>query len=504
MHPQPNPVLAGCHPDPSICRAGEDYYLVTSTFAFHPGLPVHRSRDLTNWQLVGHVLTEDTRGLEGLDISDGVWAPTIRHYDGLFYVIWGEARGRRWSQTFVSTAEDAAGPWSTPVPLDAEGIDPSLFFDDDGRCWFTAARDADKPVETGPAELWMREFDYRAMRLVGPSYSLWHGAVRGAWVEAPHIFKHEGRYHLIGAEGGTERNHAVTAAQSDRVTGPYRTDPRSPLLTHRHLGETAPVQNLGHLDLVDTPDGGIAAVALGVRPIDGYHVLGREVFLVPARWSAEGLLLAPGSGKLEPSAPAPAPSGTDWLSLRGPIAWRETPAGIVINARPEPLHGLGRPAMLARRQLDHRFSFSTLVEAPRVQGQHTGIVAFQNQERWVRVSLERNPGGLRAIASLRSDGAERTLATVNTDEIGARLQIESDARSYRLVVLTEDNELLRAEVPHSTLSTEDAGGFVGVLLGLLNEGPESAGEAEFVEVDYRATPTSEAAVDDRLLRSAAG
>lgn len=478
------PVLAGCHPDPSVCRVGGEYFLVTSTFAYHPGLPVHRSTDLRSWELIGHVLADDDRRLDGLDVSDGVWAPTIRHHDGLFYVIWGEARDRRWSQTYLSTASDPAGPWSTPVPLGAEGIDPSLFFDDDGRCWFTAARDADDPAETGPAELWMRELDLRALRLVGPSYPLWHGAVRGAWVEAPHVYKHEGRYHLIGAEGGTERNHAVTAAQADVVTGPYRTDPRSPLLTHRHLGAAEPVQNVGHVDVVDTADGGIAALTLAVRPIDGHHVLGREVFLVPARWSAAGLELAPGAGRLEDPGPAAQPVAPDWLSLRGPIGWSPLDDGIAVEARIEPLSGSGRPGLLGRRQTDHRFVFEGSAPHPLLADQRIGAVAFQHAERWVRASARRDGDDLVAEIHLRRDGEELLLAAAPLPAGELRLRIDSDGRRYRLAVLVDGGAVVGGEVPHRLLSTEDAGGFVGVLLGFAHEGPVVAGAAEFRRLRY--------------------
>ncbi len=478
------PVLAGCHPDPSVCRVGEEYFLVTSTFAYHPGLPVHRSGDLRSWELIGHVLVDDDRRLDGLDVSDGVWAPTIRFHRGLFYVIWGEARDRRWSQTYVSTASDPAGPWSAPVALDAEGIDPSLFFDDDGRCWFTAARDADDPAGTGPAELWMREFDYRAMRLVGPSYPLWHGAVRGAWVEAPHVYKHDGRYHLVGAEGGTERNHAVTAAQADTVTGPYRTDPRSPLLTHRHLGETMPVQNVGHVDVVDTADGGIAALALAVRPIDGHHVLGREVFLVPARWSAAGLELAPGAGRLEHPGPAVQPAAPDWLSLRGPIGWSSTDDGIGIDAREEPLSGSGRPALIGRRQTDHRFAFEGSAPRPALPGERIGAVAFQHAERWVRASVRLDGDDVLAEIHLRRDGEELLIATALVPPGELRLRIDSDGRRYRLAVLVDGEAAVDGEVPHRLLGSEDAGGFVGVLLGFAHEGPVAAGAAEFRALRY--------------------
>lgn len=497
MLPHPRPVLAGCHPDPSVCRVDDFYYLVTSTFAYHPGLPVHRSRDLVSWERIGHVLSAGDRRLDGLDVSDGVWAPTIRHHRGVFYVIWAEARDRRWAQTYVSTAIDAAGPWTIPTALDAEGIDPSLFFDEDGRCWFTAARDAPNPAETGPGELWMREFDYVDLRLVGPEHVLWHGAVRDAWVEAPHIYRQGDRYHLVGAEGGTERNHAVTAAQASSVTGPYLTDPRSPLLSHRHLGESAAVQNVGHVDITDTADGGIAALVLGVRPIDGHHVLGREVFLVPARWSTAGLELASGVGQLanvEMRGSDERPE-TDWLSLRGPIGWRSSVDGIEIDARETPLASLGRPAFLGRRQSDHRFEFHAQTTAPERVGQRVGVAAFQHQDRWIRLAVTREGDSLMADVVLRIDGDERCLERATIGDGLIEFRIESDGRSYRLSARRKGASAIESEIPHHLLGTEDAGGFVGVLLGLVNEAPAHAPSARFQKVDYVAT------APDRVPRS---
>lgn len=483
QHP-PQPVLAGFHPDPSVCRVGDEYFLATSTFAYFPGLPIHRSRDLVTWELIGHVLTSDDGRLDDIDTSDGVWAPTIRHYDGVFYVIWAEARGRRWEQTYVSTTADPAGPWSTPVALDAEGIDPSLFFDEDGRCWFAAARDAADPAETGPGELWLQEFDYRSLRLVGPEYVLWHGAVRGAWVEAPHIYRRGGKYHLVAAEGGTESNHAVTAAVADSVTGPYRTDPRSPLLTHRHLGDASPVQNVGHADVVDTLDGGIAALVLATRPVDGHHVLGREVFLVPARWGREGLELAPNTGRLEAISHVPDPEEIDWLSLRGPIEWQETASGILIGAREAGLESFERPALLGRRQLHHRFVFQTDVGAPNHPGQRVGVVALQHQDRWVRVSVVAASDGVRAEVTLRRNGADEILDSASIDDAIVSLSVTATAHAYSFSARQSGVDIITAEVPHRVLSTETAGGFVGVLLGLTNQGTVGAPAVEFSPVRY--------------------
>lgn len=497
QHP-PQPVLAGFHPDPSVCRVGDEYFLVTSTFAYFPGLPIHRSRDLVSWELIGYVLTSDDGRLDGLDTSDGVWAPTIRHHDGLFYVVWAEAHNRRWKQTYVSTATNPAGPWSEPAELDAEGIDPSLLFDEDGRCWFSAARDAANPEETGPGELWLQEFDYRTLRLVGPEFILWHGALRGAWVEAPHIYRHAGKYHLVAAEGGTERNHAVTAAVANAVTGPYQTDPRSPLLTHRHLGEATPVQNVGHADVVDTVDGGIAALVLATRPVEGHHVLGREVFLVPARWAEAGLELAPGSGRVEPVPHVAQRDEFEWLSLRGPIEWRETAGGVLIAARDAGLASLARPALLGRRQLHHQCEFQAEVIVPTEPGQRVGMVAFQHQERWVQVSVVVASDGIRAEVTLRQDGEQELLDSAPVDEGLVTLTIVATTHSYSFAVQQSSVDVIVADVPHHVLSTESAGGFVGVMLGLTNQGSASAPAVEFADVRYApaAAATPSAGEDD--------
>jgi alpha-N-arabinofuranosidase len=492
-----NPVLPGCHPDPSICRVGADFYLVTSSFAYYPGLPLFHSRDLVRWRQLTHVLNRPGQlPLHGLDVSDGVWAPTIRHHDGTFYVVSTLAVNRRGSLTFVVTATDPAGPWSDPVPLEAEGIDPSLFFDDDGRCWFTACRDA--AGDGGPGELWMRELDLDRLRLVGPTHVLWHGAVRGAWVEAPHLYKRDGVYHLIAAEGGTERNHSVTAARSSAVTGPYVTDPRSPLLTHRHRGPDEPIHNVGHVDLVDTPDGETWAVTLGVRPIEGTHTLGREVFLVPVDWTAHGPVFAPETGGVRlterlprlPSAPVqreePAPAGRtrfgeprlglEWNSLRGPVTDLVEPTadGLEIRVAPEPLSSTGVPAFIGRRQQHVRFQARARIGfAAAHPSEEAGLAVFQSQDHHATLALTVDGAGTpQAVLTVREAGTSTRLAAVPLPQGQALLAVEADEAGYTFHARHPDAESWTdlATVERSFFSTERAGGFVGVHLGLYATG----------------------------------
>ncbi|GAA3933700.1 glycoside hydrolase family 43 protein [Microbacterium soli] len=490
--PNPEPFLPGFHPDPSICRVGDTFYVVTSTFAYHPGLPIHRSRDLREWELIGHVLEGDAwPDMSDLDLSDGAWAPTIREHDGVFYVVFALARGRRGSVTYVCTTTDPGGSWSiAPIP-DADGIDPSLFFDEDGRAWFTAARDATAPGATGPAEIWMREFDIDGLRLAGPTHILWHGALTGQWLEAPHIYRRATGYYLIGAEGGTERNHAVTGARASSITGPYRTDPRSPLLTHRHLRPDAPLQNVGHADLVTDADGAAWAVVLGVRPTDGHHTLGRESFLVPVEWTTDGPVFAHGSGVLTASHPAVVgPHADDWLSIRGPVDAVVDGAHVEIAPDPRGFADAGTPAFLGRRQDGHVFAFGVTVDPTAAPDVDTGIVAFQNPEHHVAVRLTGSASARMLEIAQRSAGVERVLAAEPVGGDGReplRLVIEGDEAGYRFGRMREGRFIELAQVPASALSTETAGGFVGVVLGLFARGAEGRAPVHFDDVEYRRT-----------------
>lgn len=503
-----NPVLAGSRPDPSVCRVDEDFYLVTSSFAYYPGIPVFHSRDLVNWRPLGHVVHRPSQvSLTGLDVSDGLWAATIRHHEGTFYVVVTLARGRRGSTTFLCTAADPAGPWSDPIVLEAEGIDPSLFFDDDGRCWFTACRDAAHPEETGPGELWMRELDLETLALTGPTHILWYGAMRGAWVEAPHVYKRDGVYHLIAAEGGTEHHHAVTAARSDTVTGPYATDPRSPLLTHRHRGAAEPIHNVGHVDLVDTPAGETWAVALGIRPVDGTHTLGREVFLVPVEWTPRGPVFAPDTGRVGLTERVPAGTttadavphrdgpvrdefdggalGLEWVGLRGPVDDVISPrsgkdGGLTIRLSPEPLTSTGTPAFVARPQQHLRVRVSTRMRfAAASPAQEAGLVVFQNHDQHATLALSVDAAGVpHVVLTAREAGAATRLAAVPVPDSEVVLAVAGDESGYTFRVEDDATWTTLGVIERPFFSTERAGGFVGVHIGLYGVGEAGAGAGE--------------------------
>lgn len=295
-----NPILPGFHPDPSICRVGDDYYLVNSTFSYFPGVPIFHSKDLIHWQQIGNVLNRmEQLNLADAEHSGGIFAPTIRYHDGTFYMITTNVDH---GGNFVVTAKNPAGPWSNPYFLEgADGIDPSLFFDDDDKCYYCGTKGKrEGGAFWGDNEIYIQELDLETMKLTGPNYAAWHGALKNCeWQEGPHIYKKDGYYYLMIAEGGTGLNHAITIARSESLFTPFEGCKRNPILTHRHLGKNYPIINTGHADLVETPNGDWFMVLLASRPCDGYCNLGRETFLVPMTWEDAWPVINYGVGLVE-------------------------------------------------------------------------------------------------------------------------------------------------------------------------------------------------------------
>ncbi|HEX6470684.1 MAG TPA: glycoside hydrolase family 43 protein [Streptosporangiaceae bacterium] len=479
-----NPVLPGFHPDPSVCRVGADYYLVTSTFEWFPGLPVFHSRDLVHWRQLGHVLDRPSQlPLDGMLPSRGLYAPTIRFADGTFYVVCTLMDG---GGNFVVTASDPAGPWSEPNWLpDAEGWDPSLFFDDDGRVWFTATRLTCKPAYEGDTEIWLRELDLTKMQLTGTECVLWGGALKGAvWAEAPHLYKVDGRYFLMIAEGGTEHDHAVTVACADRVTGPYHGNPRNPVLTHRHLGLDQPIVGTGHGDLVRTPAGDWWMVLLAMRPYDGYfYNLGRETFLTPVRWE-DGW---PVAGPVADTHPAPdlperrwpaeprcdhfdaIALGPSWNFLRTPREpfWSltERPGHLRLRLRPESLADLANPSFVGQRQRHIDFAAHVSLEfTPRGAHECAGLALVQSNNFHVRFVVTEE--GLRLVRRCR--GTDETLAAAPVPHGRIFLGVEAYGQSYEMRYATDPGRWLRLGEPVDgrILSSTTTGGFTGAYIGM--------------------------------------
>lgn len=482
-----NPVLSGFYPDPSACRVdgpdGTWYYLVNSTFEYLPGLPVHRSRDLVTWELIGHALDRpDQVDLGAVGDSGGMFAPTIRHDGTRFLLVCtlvGGTEGR--SGNFVVTATDPAGPWSEPVWWHNDGIDPSILIDDDGRVWAHGTRLATDPEWDQQTEVWVRELDSDSLTLTGPEHVVWTGAVRGAvWAEGPHLYRHDGEVYLLASEGGTGFHHALSVARADSPTGPFAGNPSNPVLTHRNLGRDSEVINVGHADILEAPDGSSWALALATRPIGGVDLLGRETFLVPVEWQDGWPVFAPAVGRLVPEPPRPAPAaGTPAIPHPEPyLAVRRQPellgdmaadGGVALVA------GAGlsstAPAYLGRRLTTVPATASVgLLDVP--AGVTASLALRYSGSAWVAASLRAEGTGLVLSTRLRDADGERTLEEV---------RVEGDAQGRLVLDVVGLTAVARWEpvgapavtagaLPLDGLGAVTSGGFVGAVYGLLAEG----------------------------------
>ena len=488
-----NPVLTGCFPDPSVCRVGEWFYLVNSSFEYLPGLPLHRSRDLVHWEPIGHVVTGQV-DMSGLASSRGLYAPTLRHIDGMFQVVCTVVDG---GGHVLFTAPEAAGPWSEPIWLDGEGIDPSLFQDEDGRVWFHATRPVAEPEWPGQTEIWLRELKDGA--LVGPEHVLWTGAVRGAvWSEGPHLYRIGGQYSLLTAEGGTEFHHAVTVARADRVTGPFLGNPSNPVLTHRHLGRGAEVAATGHADLVQAEDGSWWALLLGVRPYGGFHHnLGRETFLVPVVWEDGWPVFAPGHGRVpgEVDVPfaqdQPSTDGRTRVLPEDP-AWcapRHLPAdlaapdgdGWLLPLRPATLADTDPSSFVGVRQRHRDCEVVVSVDGDLAPGQWAGLAVRQSETDHLTLLTD----GTRTRAVLRRGGIALVLGELSE---GARACVlRTRGQDYTLLAGPSLDHLTEVAVADGrSLDSVSAGGFLGLWIGAhATSGHRPAVGQVRVTLDYR-------------------
>jgi alpha-N-arabinofuranosidase len=400
-----NPILSGFYPDPSICRVGDTYYMVNSSFEWFPGLPIHKSKDLVNWEKIGHGLHRPTQIVykKGLDNSNGIFAPTIRHHKGKFYIITTMV-GQKGN--FIITAKNAAGPWSDPIFIkDAPGIDPSLFWDDDGKCYYTGAAviDGTKKEWQGKNGIWMQEIDPDKGVLLGGKKQLTYGYASNArWAEGPHLYKIDGEYLLLIGEGGTGEYHAITVFNSKKLWGPYIPNHANPVLTHRHLEKTYPIGQTGHADLVQTQNGDWWSVLLAKRHNEGFVTLARETFLAKVKMTQQesGVtpVFNPGIGLLQieqkipelPFTPVPKLKTRDdftsknldleWNFLLTPTTkWYElNNDNLEIKLRPETVTELVNPSFIAKRTKHFSFNVSTKLSfKTKKENEKAGLVIYR-------------------------------------------------------------------------------------------------------------------------------
>ena len=515
-----NPIIPGFHPDPSICRVGEDYYLVNSSFEWFPGIPIFQSKDLVNWQQIGHVLDRPSQLLlkEGLAPSNGIWAPTIRYIDGTYYVI---VTGMECGGNFYVTAKNPNGPWSDPVYVDAPGIDPEIFRDEDGKTYFVWSSQGKIP----PARRWqwedrifIQEIDLKNGTLLGERTYLTSGHASNArWCEGPHIYRINDKYLLLTAEGGTWEQHAVTAFVADKVTGPYEPLHTNPVLTHRHWGNKIDITTIGHADLVQTQFGDWYAVMLGVRPKNGFRNLGRETFLTSVEFQGITPVFNPGISRvlmqdLRPKLPwspvAIVPARDEfkdsklrycWSFLRTPTEkWWKTDTvkgGVTLWLRPQTTTQLQNPSYIARRQQHHTMEVkSAITFKPKKENEVAGLVVMQNdkfqyQLLKVREGKQHFVKLIKVAATNRKDPAlVNEVARVEWKDDNVILGIKARNMDYTFYYgSTEENMQPLGETQDGTiLSSNVAGGFIGAFVGMYasSNGVESKNTAQFKWFEY--------------------
>ncbi|MFI6124564.1 glycoside hydrolase family 43 protein [Streptomyces sp. NPDC051064] len=480
-----SPVIPGFHPDPSICRVGEDYYVVCSSFEYFPGIPVFHSRDLLHWTQIGNALTrpEQLRLPFDMPSSAGIYAPTLRHRNGRFWLIvtnCAEGAGN-----MIFTATDPAGPWSDPIPAPGvPGIDPDLVWDEDGTCWCTVAGVSQVRIDPATGETF------------GTPHRMWSGAPGAQAPEAPHLYRIGDHWYLLIAEGGTERGHSVSIARGPSPAGPFEPCLANPVLTHRSTHH--PVQNTGHADLVQAADGTWWMVFLAVRPgggTPGWHVLGRETFLAPVTWENGWPVVG------EITAPEKSPAGEpfhddfdasalhpSWISLRdrapAHCTTTERPGSLTLHARGTSLDAPDA-VFTGRRQLHLNCRARTSVDvsqgcgglAVRLDEQHHYDIESDGNE----VRVISRVGTVRAVVATRPGPANPLVLGVQVTPPPA----PHDARTGPDVIAlgTEEPDgtfTALATLDGRYLSTEVAGGFTGRVIGLY----AAAGTVHFDRFTY--------------------
>lgn len=423
-----NPILPGFHPDPSILRVGEDYYIATSTFEWFPGVQIHHSRDLVHWRLLRQPLRRASQlDMRGDPDSCGVWAPCLTYADGLFWLVYTDVK--RYGRTTTAGASGASlrdflnyvvtspaidGEWSDPVDLNASGFDPSLFHDDDGRKYVTQMLWDHRPGQNRFAGIILQEYSPAERRLIGQREVIFRGTEIG-FTEGPHLYKRGGYYYLLTAEGGTGWGHAVTLARSRQINGPYELHPDKYVLTSRGHAEAA-LQRAGHADLVDTADGETYMVHLCGRPLPsrGRCTLGRETAIQKMIWKEDGWLYH-ATGSPIPSvtvaapklAPHPWPNAAarvtfDAAGLPPEFQWLRSPDSselFTLTDRPgflrlfgrESIGSLFRQSLVARRQQSHCCSAETEMEfEPEHFQQMAGLVCYYNSSKFHYLYVSRD------------------------------------------------------------------------------------------------------------------
>ncbi|MBN2166316.1 MAG: glycoside hydrolase family 43 protein [Marinilabiliaceae bacterium] len=504
-----NPVLPGFYPDPSVCKGVDGYYMVNSSFSYFPGIPIFHSPDLVHWKQIGHVLTRNSQlQVEGQAITTrGTYAPTIEYHNGTYYVTCTEVGNRG---NYITTARNPAGPWSDLNFLpEIEGIDPSLFFDDDGKVYIIYNSDApnNNPQYSGHRTIRINEVDIDSMKVIGDERILVNGGVditkQPVWIEGPHMYKVNGYYYVSAAEGGTSVNHSQVIFQSKSIHEPFKPWDQNPILTQRHLdpNRPSPITSTGHADLIQDLNGDWWAVFLACRPyMDNHYNLGRETFMAPVQWingwprinpyNKEVLQKYVFQAALNEPDNYISLNGSfvkvdefssdtlsmDWVMIRNSEKeWYdinpEDGGKLIMNLQPYNLINSGNPSFLGRRQQHMKSNVSTSLSfTPEVESDKAGLVVFQDIGHYYFLCKAMHEGNNVVQINKAEGDSMVSLASVilKSDLEDFKLKIESDVDVYRFYYAQNDEDWVQidSDFDASFLSTQTAGGFTGCLYGM--------------------------------------
>ncbi|WP_167608043.1 glycoside hydrolase family 43 protein [Maribellus sediminis] len=510
-----SPILQGCYPDPAITKKGDDYYLVCSSFAMFPGVPIFHSKDLVNWTDLGGVLDNpETFDTHDCGISAGVYAPGITYnpYNDTFYMITTAFTGGL-NNIIVKTKDPKKG-WGDPIKLSFGGIDPSIFFDDNGKAYVVHndAPERGKELYNGHRVIKVWEYDLEKDDVIpGTDKVIVNGGVdlakKPIWIEAPHLYKRNGEYYLMCAEGGTGGWHSEVIFKSDSPTGPFIPAPSNPILTQRHFPREREnkVDWAGHADIIEGPNGQWYGVFLAVRPNEEQRVnTGRETFILPVDWSGEFPVFVNGLVPMEPKIDMPKgvenktgqdgffPNGNftytedfsyddldkRWIGLRGPreAFIEKTKGGIQINPFEANVKEVKPTSTLFYRQMHNSFSYAaTLDYTPESEKDLAGIVALQSENANYVFGVTKKGDDYVLVLQrnfkrrFRGEMDSKVIASTKIDiNKPVRLQVSAKGDKYEFAYAVDgaDFETLGGTVSGDILSTDVAGGFTGCLLGL--------------------------------------
>ena len=500
-----NPILPGWYSDPSICRVDNDYFLVTSTFSYFPGIPIFHSTDLINWKQIGHVLDRSSQltNMEGQGVSGGIFAPAIEYnpYNKTFYVITTNVG----HGNFYVKTKDPFSSWSDPILLpEIGGIDPSFFFDDDGKGYIVNNDVAPGlPEYEGHRTIRIREFDWENDKVKGPEKIIINKGSRPQdkpiWIEGPHLYKIKGEYYLMAAEGGTSGWHSEVIFKSNLPMGEYKSWSGNPILTQRTLNPERPnpVTCAGHADLIQTKDGEWWAFFLACRPINNtFENLGRETFMMPVKWSEDGFPYMTRNDEVVPMIERvngvkrdkettfgnkthcdnfnTLNLGYEWLSLRGPIddyySLNSAPGFLTMKCSTVKSTEKSSPAFLARRMQHHKFECSTKIYFEPQDGEYAGILLFKDETHQYFLAVGKESENKKVSLVKISDQGDAVLASqiINQDSTSLKLKVTSRGALYDFYYShgNENWKKLVGNIDASYLSTRIAGGFTGATIGL--------------------------------------